>query len=120
MKTADLWGARDQRGDVLWLEVEVRRPGGQRGAAAESDGGREPSSEAAGCGAELARRGAEGDDPKKRLELAGLRDEVAFVSVELRLSERTARKVLGVERSSYRYEPLPDRNIAPSNYARRW
>jgi putative transposase len=37
---------------------------------------------------------------------------VAFVSVEFRLSERTACKLLGVERSSYRYEPRPDRNIA--------
>jgi putative transposase len=46
------------------------------------------------------------------LELAGLREEVAFVSVEFRLSERTACKLLGVERSSYRYEPRPDRNIA--------
>ena len=62
--------------------------------------------------AESAWRGAEGCDPKKRLELAGLREEVAFVSVEFRLSERTACKLLGVERSSYRYEPRPDRNIA--------
>ena len=36
---------------------------------------------------------------------------MAFVSVEFRLSERTACKLLGVERSSYRYEPRPDRNI---------
>ncbi len=35
-----------------------------------------------------------------------------MVSVEFRLSERTACKLLGVERSSYRYEPRPDRNIA--------
>jgi hypothetical protein len=28
------------------------------------------------------------------------------------LSERTACKLLGVERSSYRYEPRPDRNLA--------
>ena len=77
----------------------------------EGDGGREPSSEAAGGGAEPARRGAEGGDPKKRVELAGLREEVAFISVEFRLSERTACKLLGVERSSYRYEPRPDRNI---------
>ncbi len=33
------------------------------------------------------------------------------MSVEFRLSERTACKLLGVERSSYRYEPRPDRNI---------
>jgi hypothetical protein len=44
------------------------------------------------------------------VELAGLREEVAFVSVEYRLSERTACKLLGVERSSYRYEPRPDHN----------
>ena len=35
---------------------------------------------------------------------------MAFVSAEYRLSERTASKLLGVERSSYRYEPRPDRN----------
>ena len=57
--------------------------------------------------AEPARRGAEGRDPKKRLELAGLREEVAFVSVQFRLSERTACKLSGVERSSYRYESRP-------------
>jgi hypothetical protein len=44
------------------------------------------------------------------LELAGLRGDVAFVSAEYRLSERTACKLLGLERSSYRYEPRPDRN----------
>jgi hypothetical protein len=42
-------------------------------AAVEGDGRREPSSEAAGGGVEPARRGAEGGNPKKRLELAGLR-----------------------------------------------
>jgi putative transposase len=46
------------------------------------------------------------------LELAGLRQDVAFVSVEYRLSERGACKLIGVERSSYRYEPRPDRNAA--------
>lgn len=44
------------------------------------------------------------------MELAELREEVAFVSAEYRLSERTACKLLEVERSSYRYEPRPDRN----------
>jgi putative transposase len=36
---------------------------------------------------------------------------VAFITVEFRLSERTACKLLGVERSSYRYEPRPNRNM---------
>jgi putative transposase len=35
---------------------------------------------------------------------------VAFVSEQFRLSERTACKLLEMERSSYRYEPRPDRN----------
>lgn len=33
------------------------------------------------------------------------------MSAEFRLSERTACKLLDVERSSYRYEPRPDRNV---------
>ena len=45
------------------------------------------------------------------MELAGLREEVAFVSTEFRLSQRTACKLLNVERSSYRSEPRPERNM---------
>ena len=45
------------------------------------------------------------------MELAGLRGDVAFAVAEHRLSERTACKLLDLERSSYRYEPRPDRNI---------
>mgnify|MGYP001557656023 CR=1 FL=1 len=37
---------------------------------------------------------------------------MTFLSAEYRLSERTACKLLDVERSSYRYEPRPDRNAA--------
>jgi putative transposase len=44
------------------------------------------------------------------LELAGLREDVAFVSAAFHLSERRACKLLGVDRASYRYEPRPDRN----------
>ena len=56
-------------------------------------------------------RSAEGRDAKKRLELAGLREDVAFAVGEHRLSERTASKLLHVEGSSYRGEPRPDRNV---------
>jgi hypothetical protein len=66
--------------------------------------------EAVGCETEPAWRDAEGREPKKRLELAGLRGDVAFVQSQQGLSGRRACKVLGVERSSYRYEPRPDRN----------
>ena len=47
---------------------------------------------------------------RKRLEFAGLRGDVAFAQSEHGLSERTACKLLEVERSSYRYEPRPDGN----------
>ena len=40
VKTADMCREHgDQRGDVLWLEAEVRRTGGERRAAAEGAGG---------------------------------------------------------------------------------
>ena len=42
--------------------------------------------------------------------LAGLRAEVAFVQTEHVLGERRACKLLAMERSSYRYDPRPDRN----------
>jgi hypothetical protein len=73
-------------------------------------GGREPAVEATGGGAESALGSAEGRDPKKRLELAGLRDDVAFAQAEHGLSECTACKLPGTERSSYRSEPRPDRH----------
>jgi len=44
------------------------------------------------------------------LELAGLREDVAFAQASYDLSERPACKLLEVDRTSYRYEPRPDRN----------
>ena len=48
---------------------------------------------------------------KKRLELAGMRKDVAFASERFQVSERRACKLLGMDRGSYRYEPRPDRNV---------
>lgn len=93
------------------MEAEVWRHGRERGAAAKADGRREPPSEVAGGIAEPARQGSEGSDKKKRVELAGLREDVAFVHAVQGLSERTACKLLDLERGSYRYEPRPDRNV---------
>jgi putative transposase len=47
---------------------------------------------------------------KKRLGLAGMRKDVAFACERFQVSERRACKVLGMDRSSYRYEPRPDHN----------
>jgi hypothetical protein len=75
-----------------------------------SDGRREPSIEGTGCGAELASGRAEGSDSKKRVEFAGLREDLAFAQSGFWLSERTACKLLGVDRSSYRYVARPGAN----------
>jgi putative transposase len=45
------------------------------------------------------------------VELAGLREDEAFVHAVQGLSERTACELLDLERGSYRYEPRPDRNV---------
>ena len=39
-----------------------------------------------------------------------MRSEVRFACEQFQVSERWACKLLGVDRSSYRYEPRPDRN----------
>jgi len=46
------------------------------------------------------------------VELVGLRQDVALIIGVHGLSERHACKLLEVDRSSYRYEPRPDRNAA--------
>ncbi len=44
------------------------------------------------------------------MELVDRRRDVAYVVAEYGVSERRACKLLGMDRSSYRYEPQPDRN----------
>jgi putative transposase len=44
------------------------------------------------------------------VELVGVRCDVAFVVEKFGYSERAACKLVGIERSSYRYSPKPDRN----------
>ena len=45
------------------------------------------------------------------MELVGGRQDVAFAMEKYRLSERHACELNGVDRSTYRYEPEPDRNV---------
>jgi putative transposase len=47
---------------------------------------------------------------KKRMELVGLRADAGFAMEQFSISERRACKLVGMDRSSYRYEPRPDRN----------
>ena len=59
---------------------------------------------------EPGQRSADDGDPKKRLELVSARRDVALVMAEHALAERYACRLLEVDRSTYRYEPRPDRN----------
>jgi putative transposase len=46
------------------------------------------------------------------MELAGMRQDVAFAIEQFPVTERRACKLVGLDRSSYRYEPRLDRNAA--------
>jgi len=104
-------GVWDQHSYRLYVEVEIRWHGRQRGADSASRGRREPSPEAAGRGPEPAPGSTEGGDPKNRVELAGLREDIAFALTSFRVSECAACKLLSVDRSSYRYEAKSDHNV---------
>lgn len=106
-------GARRERGHDLGLEVEVWRHGGGRRQAASWLGGREPAAEADGGRSLLRQIRVEERDPKQRVELAGLRRDVAHAVGQHGIRERRACKLVGIERMSYRYEPRPDHNAAP-------
>jgi len=61
--------------------------------------------QASGGRSQLGQGSSESGVPKKRLELAGMRKDVAFASQRFQVSERRACKLLGIDRGSYRYEP---------------
>src|ERR1700712_5456679 len=44
------------------------------------------------------------------MELAGLRQDVAFVREKFQVSERRGCKLFPIDRGTYRYEPRPDHN----------
>ena len=90
---------------TLYTEEQVRRHGSERGAAAEGTGRRQPALEATRRRPQPGPGSAERGHPKKRLELVGQRQDVAFMIADHGLSERRACKLLEMDRSSYRYEP---------------
>ena len=48
-----------------------------------------------------------------------MRKDVAFACEQFQVSERRACKLMGLDRSSYRYEPRPDHNAALARSAGR-
>ena len=89
---------------------EVWGDGSQRCEEAEGAGGREPAAEGDGCRSQSGQGGADHGHTKKRLELVSARRDVALVMAEHAIAERYACRLLEVDRSTYRYEPRPDRN----------
>ncbi len=49
-------------------------------------------------------------DPKKRLELVGRRQDVAFAMSEYQYLERLACELISIDLSTYRYQPQSDHN----------
>lgn len=100
ISTAIIYGWKSKFGGVDVREAQrLRRMENEDGRLKQLVGGPEPT-----------QGDTEGGDLRKRLELAELRKEEALVSTEVGQSQRTACKLLGVDRSSYRYKPRLDLN----------
>src|SRR3954468_20929119 len=95
--------ARDQRGDILRVEGQVRWPERLRGPAAESAGGREQQAEASSCGRHARQRRPEGSSVKKVLTPAAKRAAVAQLREVFAMSERRASGLIRADRTMVRY-----------------
>ena len=105
--TADLCrkhGNSDAR--LLQLEVEVRRADGARSGKVASAGGREPPAEEAAGGVDVGRVGAEGSARKKLNRSAERYAAVEKLMADHGFSEGRACRLIGVNRSTWQYEPL--------------
>ena len=101
--------ARGQRGDVLQVEVEVRRHGRFGRQAAEVARGREREAEEAARRDDARQRDPEGHQQPKVVTPAAKRQVVAYACTAHEVSERRACQALGVDRSTVRYRSLrPD------------
>lgn len=89
---------RDQLGDLLQVEVEVRRSGCVRSpAAAIPRRGQRPAEEASGRG-DARQYGTEGPDVKKMVTPGAKREAVAYAREQFGLSERRACQLVGIAR----------------------
>ena len=100
----DLPQGRDQPGDLLQLEEEVRRSAADRDAAAEAARGRERQAEADRRRPEPGQGDAAGRHPPKALRPARKRKLVDEVRGEWDVSIRRACRVFEVDTSTYHYK----------------
>src|SRR5690606_2695195 len=90
---------------LLPLESEVRRHGGQRGEEVETARRGESAAQAARCRPGSRHSDGQGGRPKEMVKPAGGRRAVGYLLRTFGVSERRACKVIGLCRSSYRFEP---------------
>src|SRR5947209_8443844 len=95
--------ARDQRGDVLPVEAEVRRDGNRGAPPRQAAGGGKRPAQAARCRPDPRQGDAPGRARKKILRPAGKRARVGYLQQCYEVSERRACEVLLLRRSSCRY-----------------
>src|SRR5690606_16755042 len=101
-----LSASRHQRGHVLPVEVEVRRPGGVGPAPGEGVGSRERQAQAHVRGDGVGQRGTEGPDRKKTVGPAQKREAVRFLTeVHARPLSRSC-GYLGLSRAAWYAPPL--------------
>ena len=105
--------ARDQPGDVLPVEGEVRRLGGFRGASAAHVGSGEQAAVASAGGRDVGQRGVERRRVKKMVTSAARRSAVVAAREAHGISERRTCMILGADRSVARYRSRrPDDAVA--------
>ena len=105
MKTAEICRQHGiSSGDVLQVEGEVRGLRGQRGAAAAAVGRRESAAEADRGGPDAGQPSLEDGAGKKVLAPTDRREAVGVIRQAHGLSERRACRLVGLARTSCRYE----------------
>ena len=95
MKVADVCRKHGISDATFYTGRQVRRAGGERGAAAEVAGRREPAAEEAVGGGGAGQRGAEGPAGKKRLTPAARRWAVERLMTDHGFSQRRACRLIG-------------------------
>src|SRR3984893_12945952 len=95
---------RDLKRDTLQVEIEVRRAGGIGGTPPQGARGREPALERDTGRVDGGQRGAQGPTRKKRLKPAAQRLAVSKVMERHGLSQRHACRLVGMDRSTLRYQ----------------
>src|SRR5713101_1490396 len=95
---------RDLKRDTVQVEIEVRRAGGIGSTPPQIARGRKPAVKEVAGGVDAGQRSAQGPARKKRLKPAAQRMAVSKVMERHGLSQRHACRLVGMDRSTLRYQ----------------